>query len=303
MARRDRHPESWWWETAEGHGGLIRLVVATLCIFGLNRGVGAETISEFFGRPRLEAHVGCSPSALRSVMHVLEHATRETAAAWEREGSVPGETRPIIDAVDDTFVERLMLVFMDLASGYLLVEEVADDRTYDTWYALVKARLETVGVSVRSLVSARAKALIKRAETGLECLSIPDLCHLMHDLAKRSALTLCRRLRQAQQALTHAQECCAKVQATHPGGPAVQRAHALVEARAAEVQRWQGVRSAYRHHLATLRSIMAVIRSRAGVETSLYDQALPGSYSRDLSEVKGTHRGLLFWTSRTCSTS
>jgi len=31
----------------------------------LTRGVGAETISEFFGRLRLETHVGCSPSALR----------------------------------------------------------------------------------------------------------------------------------------------------------------------------------------------------------------------------------------------
>ena len=48
---------------------------------------------------------------------------------------------------------------------------------------------------------------------------------------------------------------------------------------------------------------MVVIRSRAGVETSLYDQALRGSHRRDLSEVKGTHRGLLFWTSRKCSTS
>jgi hypothetical protein len=35
-------------------------------------GVGAETISEFFGRLRLEAHSGCSPSALRGTMEVLE---------------------------------------------------------------------------------------------------------------------------------------------------------------------------------------------------------------------------------------
>jgi hypothetical protein len=34
MAGRNRHPESWWWKTAEGRGWLIRLLVATLFIFG-----------------------------------------------------------------------------------------------------------------------------------------------------------------------------------------------------------------------------------------------------------------------------
>jgi IclR helix-turn-helix domain len=127
--RRNCHPESWFWETETGRFWLIRLVVATLYIFGLKRGVGADTISEFFGRLRLEAHVGCSPSALREMMQALEHVTLETAAAWEPDGVAAGETRPIIGAVDETFLARMMLVFMDLASGYLLLEEVAKDRT------------------------------------------------------------------------------------------------------------------------------------------------------------------------------
>src|SRR5919197_3732665 len=84
--RRDRSPESSLWETPAGRTWLIRLVVATLLVFGLKRGVGAETLSEFFGRLRLEAHVGCSPSALRCVMHTLERIILETAAAWEQEG-------------------------------------------------------------------------------------------------------------------------------------------------------------------------------------------------------------------------
>jgi len=82
MAHRDRYPESPLWETEAGRTWLIRLVVATLLVFGLKRGVGAETLSELFGRLRLEAHVGCSPSALRHVMHMLERLLLETAAAW-----------------------------------------------------------------------------------------------------------------------------------------------------------------------------------------------------------------------------
>ena len=256
MERRNRHPESWLWETEEGHRWLLRLVVAALFTFGLKRGVGAETISEFFGRLRLEAHIGCSPSALRRVMEALETVLLETAAMWEHDGVAAGESRPIIGAVDETFLERMMLVFMDLASGYLVAEEVAEDRTYATWYAVVETRLATLGVGVRYLVSDRAKALIKLAETGLACLSVPDFFHLLHDLSKSSALAIFSRLRQAQQGLKHAQERLAACQEAHPDGADMQHAYAMVEAREAEVQRWQSVRNDYRHHLEHLSLIM-----------------------------------------------
>src|SRR5712691_8865735 len=84
IERRDRHPESWLWETEEGRRWLIRLVVAALSTFSLKRGVGAETIREFFVRLHLERHVGCSPSALRGFVDVLAQAILETAQAWER---------------------------------------------------------------------------------------------------------------------------------------------------------------------------------------------------------------------------
>jgi hypothetical protein len=256
MDRRDRYPESWWWETEAGRSWLLRLVVATLFIFGLKRGVGAETISEFFARLRLEGHVGCSPGALRGVMHALEQVILETAAVWEHEGVAHGEIRPIIGAVDETFLQRLMLVFVDLASGYLLVEEVARDRTYETWHGLVQARLKTLGVGVLYLVSDRAKALIKLAETGLECLSIPDLFHLIQDLVKSYSLAIFSRLRQAQQALTRAREHLATCEASHRGGAEVEHARARVKASEAEVKRWQDVRSAYRNHLAHLSLVL-----------------------------------------------
>jgi hypothetical protein len=231
-------------------------VVATLFIFGLKRGVGAETISEFFARLHLETHIGCSPSALRSVMHTLEQTILETIVAWEQEGIAHGEIRPIIEVVDETFLPRMMLVFMELASGYLLMEEVTVERTYDTWDGLVKARLKTLEVGVLYLVSDRAKALIKLAQTGVDCLSISDLFHLSYDLAKSSSLAVFSRLRHAQQALTHAQQRLATLQASHPGSAQTQQTQALVEASEAEVQRWQGVGSAYRHGLGNLSLIM-----------------------------------------------
>ena len=106
MERCNSHPESWFWETEEGRQWLRRLVVATLPIFGLKRGVGLDTMSEFFARLHLEAQAGCSPVALRSVMQALEAALLETAEAWEKDGCTRDEGREIIGAVDETFLAR-----------------------------------------------------------------------------------------------------------------------------------------------------------------------------------------------------
>jgi hypothetical protein len=242
--RRDRYPESSFWETEAGRTWLIRLVVATLFVFGLKRGVGAETLSEFVGRLHREAQVGCSPSALRSVMQTLERIILDTAAAWEPEGIAHGEIRPMIGAVDATFLQRLILVFMALASGYLLMEEVAVDRPYDPWHDCVNARLKTLEVGVLYLVSDRATALVTLAQTGLDCLSIPDLFPLRHDLAKGSSLMIFGRLRQAQQVLAQARQRLETLQASPPGRAQVQQAQSLGAASETLETRWQGVRLA-----------------------------------------------------------
>jgi hypothetical protein len=257
IGRRDRYPESSFWETEAGRAWLIRLMVATLFVFGFKRGVGAETLSEFFRRLRVEAHVGCSPSALRHVMHTLERLILETAAAWEKEGIAHGEIRPVIGAVDETFLQRLMLVFMDLATGYVLMEEVAADRSFDPWYDRANERLTTFGTEVLYLVSDRAKALIKLAHTGLRCPSIPDVFHLGHDLAKGSSLAIFGRLRPAKRELEHAKQGLEKLQKHAQAEPAqVAQAQGQVVACATSVHHWKEVGSTWRQHLSNLSRIL-----------------------------------------------
>jgi hypothetical protein len=252
MARRNCHPESWLWETDEGRQWLTRLVVATLYTFGLKRGVGLDTMSEFFARLHLATQIGCSPSALRGVMHTLEGVLLETTGAWEQEGCANGEVREVVGAVDETFLERVILVFMDLATGYLLLEEVAEDRTYATWQALVEKRLKGLGTGVLYMVSDRAKALIQLAEQGLECLSMPDFFHVIHDIIKSYSLAIGRHLRQAHQDLKQAQDALVRRQERPHKTPEAPAATAGVAARQAEVEQWEAVQHTYRHHLETL---------------------------------------------------
>jgi hypothetical protein len=257
MDRRDRYPESSLWETPAGRAWLIRLVAATLFEFGLKRGVGAETLSEFFSRLRLEGNVGCSPSALRTMMHQLERLLLAIATDWEKDGIAHGEIRPVIGAVDETFLQQMMLVFMDLATGYLLMEEVATDRSFDTWFDRTNERLTTFGTNVLYMVSDRAKALIKLAHTGLRCPSIPDLFHLGHDLAKSYSLCIFGRLRQAKRTLEQAKQSLEKLpKSAREDAAQVAQAQARVEACATAVHHWQEVGSAWRQHLANVSRIL-----------------------------------------------
>ena len=252
MERRGRHPESWLWETEEGRRWLSRLVGATLYTFGLQRGVGVETLSAFFARLRLETQVGCSPGAVRHMLQALEVAVVETAQTWEQGAVAAGEVREVIGGVDETFLERMMLVFQDLPTGFLVLEDVADDRTFATWKAAVDARLKALGAEVFYLVSDRAKALIQLAEQGLECLSMPDFFHCMHDLVKSYSLPLGQRLRQAHQDLIKAKEAMTRRRGAPLGDQPDPKAQALVEARQVEVTHWEEAHRTYRDLLETL---------------------------------------------------
>jgi hypothetical protein len=252
LERRNCHPESWLWETEEGRRWLTRLVVATLYIFGLKRGVGVETISEFFARLHLATSIGSSPSALRGVMQALEQIILETGQAWEQNATAGGEVPEIIGAVDETFLEHVLLVFLDLPTGYILLEEAVEDRSYATWKALVDQRLAALGAPVRYLVSDRAKALIQLAQQGLECLSIPDMFHLVHDIVKSYSLALGRQLKQAHQELQKAEDGLQKFQARDSQPHLYGEVRQQVEVRQAEVQRWEAIQSEYRQRLEAL---------------------------------------------------
>jgi hypothetical protein len=75
-------------------------------------------------------------------------------------------------------------------SGYIVLEEAVEDRTYVTWRDQVQQALNKVGIRLRSVVSDRAKALVKLALEGFTCPSTPDRFHALRDLAKVLGVSL-----------------------------------------------------------------------------------------------------------------
>ena len=211
--RARQAPEAELWEQEEGAQWLRVLVLAVIFVFGLKGGVGVERLSEFFHRVRLERYLAVSPSALRSLRTQMEAVILAYPAEQEQRLGQAGRRLEIIAGADETFFDQVVLVMMDLVSGYLVLEEAADNRTYDTWQERVQAAVTRVGLELRSVVSDRAKALIKLALHGLGCPSVPDLFHALRDLAKVLGVSLGLKLAQVEEKLTRARQQLGVVEA------------------------------------------------------------------------------------------
>ena len=241
---RNRYPESQLWESAEGQQWLSRLVVASLLDLGIKRGVGAESLSSFFAHLRIDTHVGISPSALRRVQKQVERLIIEYGEEEQRQGIQTGGPQEIVGGVDETFMEQMILVMLDLPSGYLLMEEFSANRTTQTWCVRVEQVLEPFTGHVRYLVSDRAKPLISLALRHIGCRSIADLFHVSHEIAKGFSLPIQSRLTQAQKQLQQAQATVPETQTSLDDRP-----DALPSSLAQAVQHWQGVQTQYRNLL------------------------------------------------------
>lgn len=127
----------------------------------------------------------------------------------------------------------------DLSSGYILVEEVVENRRYETWKDKAQQALTQMGVQVRSLVSDRAPALIKLAVEGLECPSIADLFHPLWDLSKSVGAALSRQLTQTHKKLEQAQQRLTQLVSTTNATTAQHRHVEQLQTRSAFLQSGQ----------------------------------------------------------------
>jgi hypothetical protein len=129
----------------------------------------------------------------------------------EQESQRPPSWREIIASADETFFNEFMiLILMDLSSGYLLREEQTTDRSYETWQAKAQARLQALGVPVRHVISDRTKALIKLATHGFHCAPGADLFHGQYELSKWLGASFYCRLGRAVKRLNNAQDAWAQ---------------------------------------------------------------------------------------------
>lgn len=197
------------WETEAGEAWLKLLMVGVLYIFGMECHVGADKLSQFFKLIRIDTHVGISPTALRQQLNQMESLLPLFQKRCENNASA--QSHAAVVAMDETFFgDFLILVLMDLSSGYLILEDISHDRRFDTWLEKAIPRLKALGIDVKHAVSDRAKALIKLAITGFDCLSGADLFHAQKDVSQWLGAALGRRHEHAKTQLETAEDMLQK---------------------------------------------------------------------------------------------
>ena len=154
--KRNRYAESYFWETQEGYHWLRILICATIFLFGIKGGIGAETLSMFFGLLRLEMHIAVSATTIRKLRNNIMDLLIEYENEQEK-NQVPDESLKIVAGVDETFFEKMILLLMDLPSGFIFLEEESPDRSYDTWLEKIQHIAKKFSIDFKYTVSDPAK--------------------------------------------------------------------------------------------------------------------------------------------------
>ena len=183
IKKRQQYPESHLWETPEGWLWLGRLLWAVIYWFGIKEGVGSDSLCGFLELLRVGGHMGISADSLRK----QELKIKAQILAYEQvqqQRIQPSQPIEICVGSDEVFFGNPILVSVELSSGFIVIETIADNRQYATWQTQSEIAFPPRKFRCRQLVSDGAKALIKLALKGLGCQWVPDLFHLLWNLGK-----------------------------------------------------------------------------------------------------------------------
>lgn len=170
-------------ETFDGEMWLRRLVLAATLVFGLQGNIGEDRLALFFTIINVTSFVGVSASSMgrlkNKMMKMLQIYQKELQPTLD---NLAGHLS-IVAGADETFFDRLLiLLFMDLISGYICLEEAAENRKATTWNnktALVRSKFK----EILCLASDRAKSLIKfTKDTKIK--SIAELYHIQQSIVR-----------------------------------------------------------------------------------------------------------------------
>jgi len=116
------------WATETGYAWLSLFIVITVFYFGIQKGIGMESLSHFFKLLKIDHHFGVSPSSLRRLVDHLEDRTISYEAVCQLMIEEQELQKEVVVAADETFFEPMILVAMDLSSGFILLEVFSKER-------------------------------------------------------------------------------------------------------------------------------------------------------------------------------
>jgi Family of unknown function (DUF6399) len=166
--------------TEAGLDFLRKLVVVLLVVLVVRGGVSVALVSQCLILLGLGRVIACSTTSLRRVLERLV----PFLLAWGQEqkdlrakGMNP---RKVVLVVDENFHWlQMLLVGVDLGTGYLFCEVPSEKRDGETWEKVLRASIEGLKVTICALGRDGAKGLANCAKR-LAVADGPDIFHIQH---------------------------------------------------------------------------------------------------------------------------
>jgi len=191
-------------ESPAGQDFLHRFLVAMLVELHVRGNASLGALCAFLHRTKLDCFIAASKSSLqRSAAEIEGHISD---FGVEERNRLSGSMRPkaISVAEDETFPSKTCLVGIEPVSGFILLEQLADDRKTSTWDKAVSQALADLPVTVIQVVSDEAQSLVKHT-TGLGANHSPDLFHTQQELTRSGSAQLELRVKRDLEALQKAE--------------------------------------------------------------------------------------------------
>lgn len=192
-------PAHTFFESETGLLLLRRMIVVLLLVVVVRGGHSVDLVTQCVSLLGLRRLVACSPSSLRRLLDTLV----PLMVAWgdeQRRARAKGmEHRDLVLAVDENFHwDKMLLVALDLATGYLVCEAPSESRDGETWEKALRASTEGLDVTICALGSDGAEGLAACARR-LGVARGPDIFHVQQDACKGILRPLWRRIQAADQ--------------------------------------------------------------------------------------------------------
>ncbi len=189
-------------ESPAGIAFLHRLLISALIIFHTDGGCGLPSLHKFLVINKLSKFIGSSIGTLHKMSKQIDQLLKEfDESEKERLGTLMPRKK-ITACGDETFFqEKMLIVLMEAASGFILAEQEEEKRDAVTWEKVIKTALEGLNVELIQVTGDEAGGLTSAVENLLGVNKSSDLFHIQQDITKGLAGHLARRVKRTEEAL------------------------------------------------------------------------------------------------------
>jgi hypothetical protein len=132
----------------------------------------------------------------------IDHLLKEFGESERERLGALMPNRKITSCADETFFhEKMMMVFMEATSGFILAEQEEEKRDAVTWEKVIKTALKGLNVELIQVTGDEAGGLTSAVTNLLGIHKSSDLFHIQQDITKGLTSHLARRTERAEVAL------------------------------------------------------------------------------------------------------